>query len=265
MAINRVDYYGETLIDLTQDTVTPSDVRAGVTFHMSSGVKKTGTYNLKSVIIAAAPTGSTVICRKGAETKTVEEKGGTWTFAEVDVGTWTVTATLGSNTASKSVTLTVLGEAAYVVLEYELHIIENGIISPQYDFNFSTGNVDKPVIVAQKSGYIEVTGFQSGQGAKWFNSQNVDLTNISNLYAEVESRYTPDTGEARFAVVANGVTDPAAVQRNTVAYTAFSLNDFSIQNATIDVSTLTGMYAVGLFNSQYSSDIKMKIYSIGGN
>lgn len=265
MANNKIVYYGDTLIDLTQDTVTPSDVRAGVTFHTSTGEKTTGAYDLKCVIIATAPTGSTVICRKDAVTKTAAEKGGTWTFTELDVGTWTVTATSGSNTASQSVTLTELGEAAYVVLDYALNIIENGVISPQYDFNFSTGNVDKPVVVAQKSGYIEVTGFQSGQGAKWFNSQNVDLTNISNLYAKVESRYTPDTGEARFAVVANSVTDPAAVQRNTVAYTAFSLNDFSVQTATIDVSTLTGMYAVGLFNSQYSSNIAMKIYDIGGN
>lgn len=103
MAINRVDYYGETLIDLTADTVTPSDVRAGVTFHMSTGVKKTGTYNLKSVIIATAPTKSTVICTNGSVTKTAIEKSGTWTFSGIDDGVWTVKATLGAESTSETV------------------------------------------------------------------------------------------------------------------------------------------------------------------
>ena len=41
--VSRVDLGNETLIDLTNDTVTPEDVKRGVTFHDASGASRTGT------------------------------------------------------------------------------------------------------------------------------------------------------------------------------------------------------------------------------
>ena len=43
MAINKVIYGGETLIDLTGDTVTKDKVLAPATFHGKNGVQETGT------------------------------------------------------------------------------------------------------------------------------------------------------------------------------------------------------------------------------
>lgn len=43
MAINKVIYGGNTLIDLTADTITPSDLAYGVTAHDKSGEAITGT------------------------------------------------------------------------------------------------------------------------------------------------------------------------------------------------------------------------------
>lgn len=43
MAINKVVYEGDTLIDLTNDTVTEADVMQGVTFHSADGVARVGT------------------------------------------------------------------------------------------------------------------------------------------------------------------------------------------------------------------------------
>lgn len=43
MAINKVVYGNQTLIDLTADTVTESDVAQGVTFHDASGQQRVGT------------------------------------------------------------------------------------------------------------------------------------------------------------------------------------------------------------------------------
>lgn len=42
MAVNKVIYGGNTLIDLTQDTITAADVLSGVTFHLPSGASGTG-------------------------------------------------------------------------------------------------------------------------------------------------------------------------------------------------------------------------------
>ena len=42
-SINKVNLGAETLIDISNDSVTPSDVRSGVTFHDADGNLQTGT------------------------------------------------------------------------------------------------------------------------------------------------------------------------------------------------------------------------------
>ena len=43
MANSKIVYYGETLMDLTGDTVTPADLKSGVTAHDKTGAAITGT------------------------------------------------------------------------------------------------------------------------------------------------------------------------------------------------------------------------------
>ena len=43
MAINKVVYGSETLIDLTEDPAPAADVASGKTFHLANGVQATGT------------------------------------------------------------------------------------------------------------------------------------------------------------------------------------------------------------------------------
>lgn len=43
MAKNKIVYNGQTLIDLTGDTITVGDVVSGVTFHLRDGSIGTGT------------------------------------------------------------------------------------------------------------------------------------------------------------------------------------------------------------------------------
>ena len=45
---NRVEYFGEVLMDISTDTVTPEDVAAGKTFHDKSGAPRTGTSELNA-------------------------------------------------------------------------------------------------------------------------------------------------------------------------------------------------------------------------
>lgn len=66
MAINRVDYNNNTLIDLTSDTVTAADLSAGVTAHDRSGTPITGTANYQPRTMDSSVT-------IGAETETTVE------------------------------------------------------------------------------------------------------------------------------------------------------------------------------------------------
>lgn len=47
---NKVVYDGQTLIDLTQDDVTASDVRSGVYFHSADGVRTQGTADMSAPV-----------------------------------------------------------------------------------------------------------------------------------------------------------------------------------------------------------------------
>ena len=52
MAINKVIYDGNTLVDLTNDTVTPSTLAQGVTAHDASGASITGTMVASATTLA---------------------------------------------------------------------------------------------------------------------------------------------------------------------------------------------------------------------
>lgn len=53
--VNRVDYAGGTLIDISNDTVTAASVLSGVTFHLPSGASGTGS------IVSQTASGTTTL------------------------------------------------------------------------------------------------------------------------------------------------------------------------------------------------------------
>lgn len=96
MAINKIIYGGETLIDLTADTVTKDKVLKNYTFHGKDGVKDTGTCTYDSdtsdatLTVAEALTGQVFYANgarkegtmpnRGAVTGTISAKTGTYTI-----------------------------------------------------------------------------------------------------------------------------------------------------------------------------------------
>lgn len=78
-----------------------------------------------ATIVVTAPTGSTVIATKNDITLTAPEVNGTWTFSVPEAGTWTLTATKGSN--SSSTTVNVIGSYdAELVYSWTATITGNG-------------------------------------------------------------------------------------------------------------------------------------------
>jgi len=63
-AINKVIFGGTTLIDLTADTVTESDVQSGVTFHKADGTTATGTSTFDADTSDATATVAEVLLSK---------------------------------------------------------------------------------------------------------------------------------------------------------------------------------------------------------
>ena len=96
--INKVIYGGNTIIDLTSDTVTANDVLKNVTFHLPSGATGTGAceYDVDSsdctAVIAEVLSGKTfakggsvltgTMTNRGAVTGTITTKAGTYTIPQ---------------------------------------------------------------------------------------------------------------------------------------------------------------------------------------
>lgn len=80
------------------------------------------------VIGVTYPAGSTLTCTNGTKTLTAKTTNGNWGFVVPSGGTWTVTATDGSDTANETVEITAEGQSVSVVLSYRLVIFdgENG-------------------------------------------------------------------------------------------------------------------------------------------
>lgn len=88
MAINKVEFDGNTLIDLTSDTVTASDVLTGKTFHLADGSIGTGTMTNNGSVTVTIATGDTYTIPQGYHDGT-----GTVTATETRTSLWSTTAT----------------------------------------------------------------------------------------------------------------------------------------------------------------------------
>lgn len=90
---------------------------------------------LKPQIVVTAPTGSTVTCTTpSGVVLTATEAGGTWMFANLpSLGTYTVTATLGSSSRTQSVTVDKVGRFA-VTISFMVTITISGSFSKTYGY-----------------------------------------------------------------------------------------------------------------------------------
>ena len=96
MAINKVIYGGNTLIDLTGDSVTASDVLSGVSFHLPSGESGTGSCTYDSdtsddtAVVAEVLATKTFHARGSALTGTMVNNGAVSGTISTKDGTYTV-------------------------------------------------------------------------------------------------------------------------------------------------------------------------------
>lgn len=77
-------------------------------------------------IVAEYPAGSTCTCSNGAKTLTAKTTSGKWIFNVPSTGTWTVTATDGTNTKSESIVISTKGQIEKLELMYGFYIFKEG-------------------------------------------------------------------------------------------------------------------------------------------
>lgn len=86
-----------------------------------------GTSKAFAVIGVTYPAGSVCTCSDGAKTLSLKDTSGHGFFLIPYAGTWTVTATDGTNTKSESVEITSEGQTVSVDLHYIFYIFKSGV------------------------------------------------------------------------------------------------------------------------------------------
>lgn len=197
-----------------------------------------------ATIAVTYPSGSTLTCTDGTTTLTATTTAGSYTFDVPNSGTWTIKAVSGSQSASKSVSITTDGQSASVTLTYNVTLVNSSgqLQKSQKTKQFSDNSYPPSFTFAQNtsSWRINVTGDDNygGYGAVYF--EGIDLTNYKTITLEISATGAGDPYQMLvWKSIGNLYTD------NRVAGAAISTTG-SKTTVTLDVSSLSGSHCVGI-------------------
>lgn len=191
-----------------------------------------------ATINVTCPSGSTLTCTDGTTTLTATTTTGSYAFTVPNTGTWTVKAVSGSNTASKSVSITTDGQSASVTLSYTTYYYNKGDQCTSVTGGWSAGTASSGYTAGSPTiGSDSITCVSSGAyvvtSAATVNK--VDLSNISKLTIVSPSGSSADNGYYGYFYV--------STSRDAVAAAAASVMiPKGGSTVTLDVSGLSGSY-----------------------
>lgn len=99
-------------------------------------------------IFATYPAGSVCTATDGSRVLKLKDTSGYGVFYPPNIGTWTVTATAGAKTASKTVEITKEGQSVSVELSFARYLIKDGQLQVEFA---TTGAMWNPHIAAVKA------------------------------------------------------------------------------------------------------------------
>lgn len=201
---------------------------------------------LFAVIAVAYPAGSTCTCANGTKIYTAKDTIGQWIFRIPSAGTWTVTATDGTNTKTQEVSITAEQQAEKVTLAYW-----NGEL-------YDAGNQ-----------YTNITGGwirHSTGGTVTFNDDNIYLATLQDYsFGTVDTTNAVDLSDFATLKVTASTTNRQYMLGKVILYTkdtagketiaaSANLDSSAVETVTsLDVSALSGAYYVRIQSSGYNT------------
>lgn len=216
-----------------------------------------------ATIKVAYPSGSTLTCTDGTTILTATTTTGSYTFTVPNTGTWTVKSVSGSNSASKSVSITSDGQSASVELSYVTYLYNNG------DACTGTGGAwvgrgmyidssatQKNVPTITMGGSSMTISQKAVCGGACYKQYKIDLTNATYIHIRL---YVPKavtrSDYARLQVWSSFGDDSWT---GYVSSTSIG-NNTGNRDVTLDVTALSGTYYVGIY---VYSELSISVYQI---
>jgi hypothetical protein len=262
MGNSKIVYYGETLIDLTGDTVEAAKLLKGVTAHDKKGEKITGTFEAAdpyAIIGVTYPSGSVCTCSNGSVTLTAKDTTGKALFVIPSAGTWTVKAVSGSKSTSKAVSITAEGQVETVELVYELYIFKSGSgLTSGYLIKANINSITPAPTVSSDT--ISWSGNSSSGGVSFYIDPAVALNDYTKLCVDFECSYNwgSDYGMG-FGVGTDAASGLMLTNTNwTAKVTSVAQGIIARNTVQCDISALTDSEYIKIVGS-YSAG---KVYNI---
>lgn len=182
------------------------------------------------------PAGSTCTCSEGTTTLSAPDTSGTWACVVPNAGTWTVTATSGTETDSKAVTITTDGQSISVELSYALFLFKpnapSDIIAGEWELT-ANSTVTAEAELTVKS----VNNYNGGRIISARTKGQIDLTEYSTLQATCKA--------------SGGHNTKLEVYSGSPAVASAAIGA-DLTTVTVDISALSGLHSIG-FSGAHSA------------
>lgn len=190
-----------------------------------------------AVIGVTYPAGSVCTCTDGSKTLKLKDTSGQGFFMIPYAATWTVTASSGNKTKSKSVSITNEGQSVHIFLEYALDIFTNGVLDNSVTGGFENSSALTIVDVNLEVSYGVATGMIGSLDVTTKNS--IDISAYDNVKLDVVS--TSNSGP-----FAAGQEISLQIIRNNKVLGQVSLKGYKNQTAILSLDAYKSGGAVKL-------------------
>ena len=201
------------------------------------------------------PAGSTCTAKNGATTLTAPNTTGTWACAVPNAGTWTVTCTNGTKTATDTVSVATAGQNVNVTLAYVLYLYNNGDECTEATGGWRV-NVNIPESTAKESNRIWTGELKNSGNKSWIYMKNPssDIKKYDTLKIQINRTKIVDVPS--FGLM-SGATPPENINDNNKnsLYIAYKNIGSSNGTITLDISNATADSMRVMILSLYSSYI----------
>lgn len=210
-----------------------------------------------ATIAVTYPAGSTCTCTNGSTVLTAPDTSGSYTFTVPNAGTWTVSCTDGTQTASTTVTVTADGEAVNVKLAYDLRLFDNGDECTDTTGGWTNAGYTYDALLTTppeiSDGRIQLYG-KPGGNTGIGTAQSIDLTGYSKLVIDrdvISTLSNYNAGQIWLLPSKNVVTSQAKATLQFGSATGRAEQEIDVTN----INTPVYVFASVGGNAQYKVDI----------
>lgn len=185
-----------------------------------------------ATINVAYPPGSTCTATCGSTTLTAPDTSGTWACVVPNAGTWTITATDGTNTKSEAISITTDGQSESITLSYRYYLYN--YLDGQTAYDGITGGWNR---YTTKDGCISLYN-DANMDAPTRCKSKIDFRGYKTLCAEVIC-WNNTSGESGTSFAIGTQTDTSIHTWGAIRGSLCGKADTDWTVKTIDVSSIT--------------------------